>query len=37
LAAEHLRGALNALADILGETTPEEVLANIFANFCVGK
>ena len=37
LAAEHLRGALNALADILGETTPEDVLANIFKNFCVGK
>ena len=37
LAAEHLRGALTALASILGETAPEEVLAGIFANFCVGK
>jgi len=37
LAAEHLRGALNALSSILGETTPEEVLADIFGNFCVGK
>jgi len=37
LAAEHLRGALNSLAEIIGETTPEEVLAGIFRNFCVGK
>ena len=37
LAAEHLRGALNALADILGETTPEEILGRIFEKFCVGK
>jgi tRNA modification GTPase len=37
LAAEHLRGALNALSSILGETTTEEVLADIFGNFCVGK
>lgn len=37
LAAEHLRGALAALASLLGETTPEEVLDGIFRNFCVGK
>ena len=37
LAAEHLRGALEALGAILGETAPEEVLADIFRNFCVGK
>ncbi len=37
LAAEHLRGALEALASLLGETTPEEVLGSIFRNFCVGK
>jgi tRNA modification GTPase len=37
LAAEHLRGALAGLASILGETAPEEVLADIFKNFCVGK
>lgn len=37
LAAEHLRGALEALSSLLGETTPEEVLAGIFRNFCIGK
>lgn len=37
LAAEHLRGALGALASLLGETTPEEVLGRIFRDFCVGK
>jgi tRNA modification GTPase len=37
LAAEHLRAALEALASLLGETAPEEVLAGIFKNFCVGK
>ncbi|OGS12442.1 MAG: tRNA uridine-5-carboxymethylaminomethyl(34) synthesis GTPase MnmE [Elusimicrobia bacterium RIFOXYA2_FULL_58_8] len=37
LAAEHLRGTLNALGTILGETAPEEILSDIFKNFCVGK
>ncbi|OGS53157.1 MAG: tRNA uridine-5-carboxymethylaminomethyl(34) synthesis GTPase MnmE [Elusimicrobia bacterium RIFOXYB2_FULL_62_6] len=37
LAAEHLKGALGELAVILGETAPEEILENIFRNFCVGK
>ena len=37
LAAEHLRGALGALAGILGETTSEEILGRIFEKFCVGK
>lgn len=37
LAAEHLRGALEALASLLGETTPEDVLNSIFKNFCIGK
>ncbi|MBI5744115.1 MAG: tRNA uridine-5-carboxymethylaminomethyl(34) synthesis GTPase MnmE [Elusimicrobia bacterium] len=37
LAAERLRAALADLGGILGETTPEEVLAGIFSSFCVGK
>ncbi len=37
LSAEHLRGALAALSDILGETTADDILENIFKNFCVGK
>lgn len=37
LAAEHLRAAAGALAGLLGETAPEEVLAEVFGRFCVGK
>jgi tRNA modification GTPase len=37
LAAEHLKAALAALSDILGETTADDILENIFKNFCVGK
>jgi tRNA modification GTPase len=37
LAAEHLRAAMHELSSIIGETAPEEVLADIFSNFCVGK
>lgn len=37
LAAERLRGALGALGSILGEAAPEELLAEIFGSFCVGK
>lgn len=35
--AEHLRGALAHLKDLLGEVTPEDVLDVIFSKFCVGK
>ena len=37
LQAEHLRLALRALGRVVGEVDVEEVLAIIFANFCVGK
>lgn len=37
LAAEHLRAALSELGGILGETTPDDILAEIFGRFCVGK
>ena len=37
LAALELREALDALGDVLGETTPTEILDRIFSRFCVGK
>ncbi len=36
-AAIHCAEALDALADLTGETTPEDVLARLFETFCVGK
>lgn len=32
-----LRDALDALGEITGETTPDEILGRIFARFCIGK
>jgi tRNA modification GTPase len=37
LVAEELRGAQQALAEIVGEFTTEDLLARIFAGFCIGK
>lgn len=37
LAAEHIRLSLKELTDIVGETTPDDVLDVIFKNFCFGK
>jgi tRNA modification GTPase len=37
LTAIELRQVLNILGEIVGETTPEEVLQMIFARFCIGK
>jgi tRNA modification GTPase len=37
LIALEIREALDALGEITGRTTPEEVLQKIFANFCIGK
>ena len=34
---QDLEDALSFLSEITGETTPEDILGNIFANFCVGK
>jgi tRNA modification GTPase len=36
-AAIHLNEALDALADLAGETTAEDVLRAIFSTFCIGK
>ncbi|MCE5262787.1 MAG: tRNA uridine-5-carboxymethylaminomethyl(34) synthesis GTPase MnmE [Deltaproteobacteria bacterium] len=35
--ALEVREALDALGEIIGRTTPEELLDRIFANFCIGK
>ena len=35
--AMELREALNALGQVTGETTPDDILAQIFSRFCIGK
>ena len=37
LAALDVRGALHALGEIVGETVTEEILDQIFRDFCIGK
>ncbi len=37
LVAEEIRSALWAMAALVGEATPEEVLDRLFSSFCVGK
>lgn len=37
LMAEHLRHAQNALGEITGEFTPDDLLGVIFSRFCIGK
>jgi len=32
-----IRDSLDAIDRILGKTTSEEILNNVFSNFCVGK
>ena len=35
--ALELRGVLDALGEVVGETTSEDILNRIFSNFCIGK
>ena len=35
--ALELHDALHAFGEITGETTPDEILEQIFSKFCVGK
>lgn len=37
LLAEELRAAQNAIGEITGEITPDEILGHIFSRFCIGK
>ena len=37
LIAQDLREALHHLGSILGDITTDEILGNIFRNFCIGK
>jgi len=37
VAATHLRAAVTALESVIGLVTPADVLARVFATFCVGK
>jgi len=36
-AATHLRAAVDALDELVGTVTPDDVLDRVFASFCVGK
>ncbi len=36
-AASHVHDAIDAMADLFGETTSEDVLRRIFSTFCIGK
>ena len=37
LVAFELRAALDALDTLMGKTSPDDILNNIFNNLCVGK
>ena len=37
LVAEDLRLAQNALGDITGQVTSDDILGEIFSTFCIGK
>ena len=35
--ATDIRSAMDALGELIGEVTTEDILGHIFANFCIGK
>jgi len=35
--AEELRGAMDAVGEVVGRADTEELLGKIFATFCIGK
>lgn len=37
LTATHLRAALDALAELVGQISPDDIIGRVFATFCVGK
>lgn len=37
LLADHLRTALDHIAELVGRTSPDDILARVFSSFCVGK
>jgi tRNA modification GTPase len=37
LMAAELRGALDALGQVLGDVTPDDILGRVFSTFCIGK
>jgi tRNA modification GTPase len=37
LAATHLRSAAEALEELIGAVTPDDVLGRVFGEFCIGK
>ena len=37
LAAHDLRAALDALGEVIGQVSPDDVLGRVFATFCIGK
>ena len=37
LFASDVRQALHALAPLIGEMLPDDILGDIFSNFCIGK
>jgi tRNA modification GTPase len=37
LMAAELRAALDALGQVLGDVTPDDILGRVFSTFCIGK